>query len=117
MTERETWQYKAIVATRGNQSRLGALVLAIAGKQPKHPPYLFSKGRIDGPLVKAGMVQRNGTVHFDVPVFELDEGIRNLVDLAEALKLGDADTTDILEHFRAWAQMPQEDFQRALRRV
>jgi hypothetical protein len=50
---REGWAYRLIEALRGNQTLMGAMVIAIAGRAPHHPPRILTGAvvSVDGYLM------------------------------------------------------------------
>jgi|CXWL01.1.fsa_nt_gi hypothetical protein len=101
--ERNTWQYKAVEATRGNQSRLGCILLAVLGRPAKHPPQFGSSATItsDG-FVMADFVGRDGRGHMGARVCGADELRDNFRGLADHLKLDDANREAMFKAVRQW---------------
>lgn len=101
--ERQSWQFRCIEATRGNQTRLGTMLLAILGRNAKHPPK-FGPGcviSLDG-YVFANFVDRQGIVHAAqcvCSVGQMNDGFRLLAD---SLKLDDADRIALFDEVRKW---------------
>lgn len=103
--EQAAWQYKAIVATRGNQTLLGAILLAIIGKQAKHPPQIVGTATVDAEglcwtnLRKAhGAEVAQGTVCVG-RIQDIRDDFRRLADF---LKLDDHERRELFEELRKW---------------
>lgn len=101
---RDTWKYRVVEATRGNQTALGCIIIAILGKQPANPPRLGTKGatiRKDGFVycthqLKTGEIVPNGAV------CSVRDLIDNLRGLADHLKLSDAERLELMSETRKW---------------
>lgn len=101
--ERATWQYRAVQATRGNQSRLGCILLAVLGKNAKNPPW-FGRSAIitsDG-FVLANFCTAAGEVKHGALVCNAAELTANFRGLADHLKLGDKDREAMFVAVRQW---------------
>lgn len=103
--EQASWQYKAIVATRGNQTLLGAIFLQIIGKQAKHPPQIVGTASVDDDgLLWTLLRKQHGS--------EIAEGVvclgklAHIVDefrrLADHMKLSDSERVELFEELRKW---------------
>lgn len=92
--QRATWQYRAVEATRGNQSRLGLIVLLIIGRTPRNPPFLMMRPGLvitaDGDVL-SDWVGRPGAPVLATCLGTVEEVRDNLRRLADFLKLSDAD--------------------------
>lgn len=106
--ETASWQYKAIVATRGNQTMLGAILLQVIGKQAKNPPRITGTASVDAEgLCWTLLLAQHGT--------EVAEGlvclgyIGEIVDefrrLADFLKLDDAERIELFDELRKWVSV------------
>jgi hypothetical protein len=102
--ERNSWQYRAIAATRGNQTRLGALVIAVMGKAPKNPPAFARRGANIDPhgYVLCNFAARDGTVTHNALVGHWRELRDNFRGLADHLQLDDAEREDMFRCVRDW---------------
>lgn len=121
------WRERAIIETRGNQTELGAVLIAVLGKAPDNPPRIVGLGRItkDGLLI-ASFQHKDGHVTFwnvNRPWLD-DEGkqpnpryvagenpvcfgkVGDVTDafrrLADRLQLSDAERVEMLGEFRKW---------------
>lgn len=123
----ESYKARCIRATKGNQSRLGCLIVALFGLEPKHPPRIMPcVNRPDGTTIggmiinRAGtcivnMELRNGRGYLATPIGDTTEMQDNLRGLADHLKLADADREDlfrqlqlfIIKDFRAESRIDQ----------
>lgn len=102
--QRETWQYRAVEATGGNQSKLGAIVLAILGKFPPSGRNMFGRTctiTSDG-YVMADFTDRDGELHLGAFVGDVADLIRNFRGLADHLKLKDAERQEMFAELRKW---------------
>jgi hypothetical protein len=123
--ERNTWQYRAIAATRGNRTFLGCCVLAILGIAPDHPPrYVYPTIYIDGDgMVRSFMQKVDGTVEglaeyhaagspevdalkmAHMPKLCKLEHLRdNCRRLADHLKMTDVERVEFFDLFRKWVE-------------
>lgn len=99
----QTWQAKALVATQGQKSQLGAIILAITKAEPSRGPK-FGPGAViseDG-FIFANFIDRHGQYHQGTLVCSVRNYIDNLHGLADALKLSDADRADMFRRAREW---------------
>lgn len=102
--EQNSWPYKAVLATRGNQTLMGCVVLAVIGRQPKHPPYIASAATVDQDglvWVQMARIKDGGQISLAC--------IGNIIDvrddfrrLADHLKLDDGERIDMFEELRKW---------------
>jgi hypothetical protein len=101
--ERATWQYRAVAATKGNQSQLGCILLAVIGKNAKHPPQFICGASItsDG-FIMCSFVDRDGVGHMGAFVGSVSDLVTNFRGLADFLKLNDVDRTEMFDKVRAW---------------
>lgn len=100
------WKGKAIVATRGNQSRLGCMVICMLGYLPKNPPRM--RGLIvitvDGrTLVDCEL--NNGAGYLATDIGHIDEVRDNFRRLADHLKLEDKDRIAMFDELRKWIKV------------
>jgi len=103
--EQASWQYKAIVATRGNQTMLGAIFLQIIGKSAKHPPQIVGTASVDEDGALWTILRKQHGL-------EVAEGIvclgylHEIVDefrrLADHLKLADDERIELFTELRKW---------------
>lgn len=101
--ERASWQYRAIEATKGNQSKLGTLLLAILGHPAKNPPWFGSSATINaGGLVVASFTGKDRQLHYPFVVCEVSELTNNFAGLADHLKLNDEERIELFRRVREW---------------
>lgn len=103
--EQASWQYKAIVATRGNQTLLGAIFLQIIGKQAKHPPQIVGTATVDEDGLCWTLLRAQHGVEAAQGIVCLGE-IGAIVDefrrLADFLKLADDERIELFDELRKW---------------
>lgn len=103
--QRQTWQYKAVAATRGNQSRLGLIVLGIIGKTPQNPPFLMLRPGLviteDGDVLCDWIGSANAPI-VATCLGDITEVRDNLRRLADHLKLSDPDRIAMFEALQRW---------------
>lgn len=104
---KSSWPYRVVEATRGNQTMLGAILLAVLGKAARNPPWVSSTGRIvsdeggRGVLV-IDLVTRRRMELRDAPVCYVDEFTGQLRRLADELKLPDDQREALFLAVRKW---------------
>lgn len=106
--EQATWQYKAIVATRGNQTMLGAIFLQIIGKQAKHPPQIVGTASVDEEGLcwtilrkQHGLEVAEGIVCLGL-IADIRDDFRRLAD---HLKLDDTERVELFTELRKWVSV------------
>lgn len=106
---RRSWQWRAIVATRGNQTRLGALVLAVVGKMTDNPPRITGHATItkDGWVV-CPFHKRDGT-QGPMIVGDVEYLTRSFSELGDHLKLNDADRIAMFKAVKEWIYKDERD--------
>lgn len=100
----DSWQFKAIKATRGNRSRLGCILLAALKMNARHPPQFSQSGAIitsDG-FIQADYRAGDGSFHHGAFVGSVEEYTSNFRGLADYLKLSDADREALFVVARSW---------------
>lgn len=92
----ESWQYKAVAMTKGNQTKLGTFVLAVINKPPKNPPRIMGALTIerDG-SVFVPFQAKDGTISLRAPFCFVDEIISNMRGLADACKFTDEEREEM----------------------
>jgi len=103
--EQASWQYKAIVATRGNQTLLGAIFLQVIGKQAKHPPQIIGTASVDEEGLcwtllrkQHGLEVAEGVVCLGL-ISDIRDEFRRLAD---HLKLADDERIELFQELRKW---------------
>lgn len=106
--ETASWQYKAIVATRGNQTLLGTILLQLIGKAAKHPPQIVSLATVD----EAGLTwavlrkQHGAEVAEGLVCLGLIGDIRDeFRRLADYLKLDDTERLELFDELKKWVEV------------
>lgn len=100
----EHWKARGQRATRGNQSRLGALFNRACGLDDKDSVPRFSGQAVitsDG-YVLCDFWGRDGVFHRGAFVSSVADLVRNVEGLAEHLKLTDTERAEYLEKWRLW---------------
>jgi len=102
--ERQTWQYRAVAATRGNQTMLGCILLAVIGRNAKNPPWFEPGAEIDADgFLLANFVGKDRVDHHQlIPVATVKDLVDEFRRLADAIKLDDADRIAMFAALRAW---------------
>lgn len=102
---RASWKYKCVLETRGHQTKLGCIVLAIIGKTPRSPPRLSPKqGCIitEGGMVLADMQLSPGKPYLATALGNVTEVVEAMRRMCDKLKLDDADREALFAEFRKW---------------
>lgn len=100
--EQNSWPFKAVLATRGNQTIVGTIVLALIAKPPKHGPRIETTATIDeAGLTWVGMTNRRGGYGLACigHIHDIRDEFRRLAD---HLKLDDGERIDLFEQLRKW---------------
>lgn len=106
--ERSTWQYKAIAATKGNQTRLGMIVLAILGIAPNNPPRLVCPTAV---IDENGWIwswfqmpsDRKGEARHE-PLCKVDKLRDGLNRIADEWQFTDAERIAMFDQARKWIE-------------
>ena len=98
-----TWQYRAVQATRGNQSQLGAILIDVLHKSGNRKPRFVGPANItsDG-FVMCSFVSRDGVFYMGALVAPVSDLVRNFRGLADHLKLNDAERIEMFAEVRKW---------------
>lgn len=100
--EQNSWPFKAVVATRGQQTLLGCIVLNIICRTPKNPPMVNSLATVDEKgLCWAYVVNRAGVRRLTCLglITDIRDEFRRLAD---HLKLDDGERVDMFDELRKW---------------
>lgn len=115
--EQGTWQYKAVLAARGNQTLLGCIILQIIGKQPKHPPMITGLAMIDEDGVTwAPWLSTRGKAGL-APLGMITDIRDEFRRLADYLKLDDQERIDMFDELRKWVDFDARADHDELRRT
>lgn len=100
---RAGWQFRAEQYTRGNQSLAGAILLGVLKRTPHKPPAIGHKAAVnsDG-YVFASYVDGDGKFHKARAVCYVDQLRDTFRDLADKLKLDDADRAAMFAEIKKW---------------
>ena len=102
---RASWQFRCIDTTRGNQTKIGCILLAALGKLPKHAPrFSIKQGAV---ILEDGMVVADFQYRDDLPfrasrICDVEEYVANFRGLADHLKLVDADRVALFLALQQW---------------
>lgn len=113
--QREQWQARAIIATKGNQSHLGRIFLAVLGRAPSNPPrFSIEQGAVilddyhakrlginDGDVL-ADFQAKPDAAYVAIRVGHIDEIVDNFRGLADAIKLTDGEREAMFMMLRQW---------------
>lgn len=100
---RQSWPYRAIERTRGNQTLLGTILLSIIGRVASNPPTAGMTAIIDRDgVVRTNMVGRDHKAYVGVPIGTVEHFVANLRRLADDLQLADADRVAMFDQARKW---------------
>jgi hypothetical protein len=104
--ERSHWLYRAVEVTRGNQTRMGCLLLAVMNQNAKNPPWMWPKGMIitaDGECI-TGLIMRDRSSGQDSEMVVSLGTVTELVDawrkLADKIKATDTERVQMFEELR-----------------
>ena len=98
-----SWQFRAEQFTRGNQTAMGAIVLAVLRRRPHEPPAIGGKAVIgrDG-WVYASYLNAASTYEAVRAVCSVADLTNNFRRLADALKLTDTERKEMFDEVKKW---------------
>ena len=107
---RVDFRFRLIEATQGNQSLLGAVVLAAIGKTPANPPYLSGRATItsDG-LLMCDFTSKDGVFHPGALVGDDEDFARNLLGLCNHCQLNNDEKIEFLARVNHWIEFDHRD--------
>lgn len=98
-----TWKWRAITITRGNQSRLGAVLLATLGKHTENPPWFGPSAVIDdNGNVFSNFVDRHNSDAAPAFIGTVEEVVSNFNGLADAINATDQEREEMFAGLRQW---------------
>jgi hypothetical protein len=103
--EQNSWPFKAVLATRGQQTLLGCIVLNLICRQPKNPPMVASLATVDEKgLCWAYVVSRSGEKRLTCLglITDIRDEFRRLAD---HLKLDDGERVELFDELRKWVSI------------
>lgn len=103
--EQNSWPFKAVLATRGNQTLLGCIVLQLICRQPKNPPRVESLASVDEQgLTWAYVTSRSGARRLTClgSITDIRDDFRRLAD---HLKLDDGERVEMFDELRKWVSI------------
>ncbi len=109
-SRRIDYRFRLIEATQGNQTRLGAVVLAAIGRRPDNPPYLSGRATItsDG-LLMCDFTSKDGVFHPGALVGDDEDFARNLLGLCNHCQLSNDEKTEFLARVNHWIEFDHRD--------
>ena len=104
--ERQSWQFRAVLATRGNQTLMGTVVLAVIGRNAKNPPWIEEPFTIlaDGTVI-TDVVTRDRWLHKNQPLFHVSDLVSEFRRLADHLRLSDDDRIAMFAELRKFIKL------------
>lgn len=101
--ETDNWRFRAIRLTRGNSTPLGALVLAVIGRNARNPPWFGNAAEITvGGQVVTSFTDRAKRMHFPHVLGTVDYLTSTFSRLADELKLADEERIELFRMARQW---------------
>jgi len=99
------WKLRAIMATRGKQTMMGAIFLAIIGHEPRHRPFIrgLAEIRHDG-MVWAKLYPKSALIPRMVPLCSVQDYNDELKRLADLCKFDDREVNELFTEARKWIQ-------------
>lgn len=99
------WKLRAIAATRGSTTMMGAVVLAIMGHVPPRPPYFKGLARIDAQgVIHAKMRGRRELFAKERPLMPVQAYTDELKRLAELCQMDDSEARQLMDEGRKWIE-------------
>ena len=102
---RQDWRWRAVMLTRGNQTKTGTILIRILGKMTKNPPRfdINSTAHITaGGMWIADMQLRPDRPFLATAVGTVEDVTNAFRRLADALKLDDKDREEMFRLLRNW---------------
>ncbi len=113
--EQNSWPFKAVVATRGNQTMLGCIVLQLIARPPKNPPAVTSLATVDEDgLVWAFVTSRTQGRRLTC-LGQLPDILDEFRRLADHLKLDDGERVELFDELRKWVAIDMRAQRDAIR--
>lgn len=102
--ERASWQFRAIQRTRGNQTLIGTILLAVLDKSYRLSAKRFGRQAEIAPdgTVYAPYQAADGSLHPQMAVCNIQDMIQSFRRLADALKLSDNERIEMFQKLRQW---------------
>jgi hypothetical protein len=99
------WKLRALYATRGQQTMMGAIVLAILGHVPRRRPYIKGLAEIgkDG-MVWAKLYPKSMLIPRKVPLCPVQDFTDELNRLADQCKFDDRERGELFTEARKWIE-------------
>lgn len=98
----QSWQSRALIATRGNQTLAGCVLIACLGKAASNPPRFVGGAVIDkaGHLWAPFEEKGGGVILANLgPLEKVRDGFRKMAD---RLRLIDTDRTGLMDCLKQW---------------
>lgn len=100
---RKTWQYRAVQATRANQTISGMILMAALHKVPRHPPAFAYTATIDAEgVVHVRWIDKTYVRHEYVPICTVAEMVENFHRIGDEIKASDAERRELMMTIRQW---------------
>lgn len=101
--ERSSWQYCAIRATQGPRTKIGAVLLAVLGKQRASVPQFGNHAVINASgFIHTDMICKDGTSRVMTCIGQASEMVDGFRKLADILQLSDVDRIELFQKLQAW---------------
>lgn len=99
------WKLRAIAATRGTTTMMGAVVLAILGHKPSKRPYFTGLASIDKHgVIWALLYAKNNIVPKMTPIGPVQTYTDDLKRLAEVCQMDDGEARQLMDEARKWIE-------------
>jgi len=99
----KSWKGRAERHTKGNETQLGAMVIAMLGRRPLRPPMFTGLAIIDRTgLVRCDFTDKNGHELKMLPIGDVLKIVTDFKNLADALKVTDSERTEMFTELRKW---------------
>jgi hypothetical protein len=99
------WKLRALYATRGQQTMMGAIVLAIIGHIPRRRPYIRGLAEIDSTgVIWAKLYPKSVLIPRKVPLCKVQDYTDELNRLADLCKFDDRERNELFTEARKWIE-------------
>lgn len=99
------WKLRALELTRGNTSKMGAVVLAILGHEPERRPYFKGLASVDNDgIIWALLYPKNRLIPHLVAICSTQDYRDELMRIAEKTQMSEAEAGEFFAEAQKWIE-------------